>query len=423
MKPATPPDWQICAKNLQSSKAIIVKNLNVKDQYVLLRVDFNVPIKDGIIQDDTRIVKSLDTIRYLLDQKAKVIVMSHLGRPLKELTADGQLDVQKFSLKPIAEKLEALLQTQVLFASDCGGPDSLSKRSQLLSGGILLLENTRFHKGEEKGDPQLAQQLAVLGDFFINDALGAAHREHASTATIARYFDKDHKAFGLLMQSEVENGQRVLKNPHKPCTAIIGGAKVSDKILLISNLMEFCDSILIGGGMAYTFLNAQGFEIGNSLCEKDKLELALELIALAKAKNVQLLLPNDSVVAKNFEDSTATLITDHPAIPLEHMGLDIGPKTIERYTSVILKSKTILWNGPMGVFEKAAFSNGTKDVALAIAAATTKGAYSLVGGGDSVSAIKKFKLGDQVSFVSTGGGAMLEMLEGKVLPGIEAILN
>lgn len=400
-----------------------MNHLNLKDQYVLLRVDFNVPIKAGIIQDDTRIVKSLDTMRYLLDQKAKLIVMSHLGRPLKELTADGQLDVLKFSLKPIAKKLEELLQTQVLFASDCGGPDSIEKRSHLQPGGILLLENTRFQKGEEKGDTQLAKQLAAMGDFFINDAFGAAHREHASTATIARYFDKDHKAFGLLMKKEVENGQRVLDQPQKPCTAIIGGAKVSDKILLISNLMEFCDSILIGGGMAYTFLKAQGFEIGNSLCEHDKLDLALELISLAQTKNVKLLLPKDSVVAKKFEDTFASQTTNVPAIPPDHMGLDIGPQTIALYTSVIENSKTIIWNGPMGVFEKEAFSKGTHEIALAIAAATTRGAYSLVGGGDSVSAIKKFKLSDQVSFVSTGGGAMLEMLEGKTLPGIVAITS
>ncbi|MBK8956166.1 MAG: phosphoglycerate kinase [Saprospiraceae bacterium] len=400
-----------------------MKNLELSGKYVLLRVDFNVPIKEGIIQDDTRIAKSLDTIKYLIDQRARVIIMSHLGRPLKELLPDGQINFAKFSLKPISKKLEEMLNVRVLFSTDCGGPDSIDKRNALETGEILLLENTRFNKQEEKGQAEFAQQLAALGEFYINDAFGAAHREHASTATIARYFDKNHKAFGFLMQREVENGKRVLENPVKPCTAILGGAKVSDKILLISNLMEFCDAILIGGGMAYTLLKAQGYEIGHSLCETDKLELALDLIQKARAKNVKLLLPVDHLAAHSFDDQGPAMLCTDQNVPENQMGLDIGPQTIERYRDEILNSKTLIWNGPMGVFEKPAFETGTREIALAIAEASTNGAYSLVGGGDSVSAVKKFKLADQVSFVSTGGGAMLEMLEGKVLPGIDAMNN
>ncbi len=401
----------------------IVKHWNVKDKTVLLRVDFNVPIKEGQITDDTRITKALPTLEYLLKQGARLIVMSHLGRPLKQLTAEGQIDVKKFSLRPIADKLAELLHAPVLFASDCGGPDSMEKLKELQSGSILLLENTRFRKEEEKGDPEYARQLASLGEYFINDAFGAAHREHASTATIARYFDKDHKAFGFLMDAEVENGKKVLQHPQKPFTAILGGAKVSDKIELISNLLSFCDQILIGGGMAYTFLKAQGYQIGKSLCEEDKLDLALELLEKAKQCQVGLHLPVDSIISTEINDPAELRQTSDPNIEAGWMGLDIGPKTREAYEAIILNSKTIIWNGPMGVFEVGAFAEGTKFIAEAVAKATAGGAYSLIGGGDSVAAINKYHLENQVSFVSTGGGAMLEMLEGKNLPGIAAILE
>ncbi len=400
-----------------------MNNWNLKDQKVILRVDFNVPIKNGVIQDDTRIVKSLPTIQLLIQKGARIIIMSHLGRPLKELLPDGSIDKQKFSLKPIAEKLATLLSLPVDFATDCAGPDTFAKISELQSGHLLLLENTRFYKQEEKGDTAWAQLLSTMGDYFINDAFGAAHREHCSTATIARYFDRDHKDFGLLMKAEVENGDKVLKNPHRPLTAIIGGAKVSDKIELISNLIDLCDTILIGGGMAFTFYKASGISIGKSLCEPDKTDLALQLIEKAKQKNKKLILPLDSVIAKEFKNDTAFETTLGPAVKEDYMGLDIGPRTIALYADQIQKSATIIWNGPMGVFEMEQFSNGTKQIALAVAAATQNGSYSLIGGGDSVAAINKYHLENQVSFVSTGGGAMLEMLEGKKLPGIEAILS
>jgi len=398
-----------------------LKHWNVDNQYVILRVDFNVPIRNGVIQDDTRIVKSMTTIQELLDRKAKLIILSHLGRPLKETLADGSLDLGKFSLKPVAEKLSALLNRPVAFANDCGGPDTLAKREAMTRGSALLLENTRFQKEEEKGNAEFAQRLAALGSYFINDAFGAAHREHATTATIARYFDKDHKAFGHLMIREVENGQKVLKNPQKPCTAILGGAKVSDKILLIGNLMNFCDTLLIGGGMAFTFLRAMGFKTGRSLCEIDKLDLARDLMRQAVERNVNILLPLDHVCADHIDNPSSILQTIDPNVPDDLMGLDIGPKTRELYENTIRQSKTIIWNGPVGVFEKFSFAKGSESIAHAIAYATQNGAFSLIGGGDSAAAINQFGLSQQVSFVSTGGGAMLELLEGKILPGIEAI--
>lgn len=401
----------------------MLQSFQVKDRNVILRVDFNVPIKNGVIQDETRIVKTLPTIQYLIQQGARIIILSHLGRPLKELLPDGAINYGKFSLQPVATKLAELLNCKVVFAKDCGDADTLAKIQDLQSGEILLCENTRFYKQEEKGDVDWASKLAALGAFYINDAFGAAHREHCSTATIARFFDKEHKAFGFLMQKEVENGLRVLQNPQRPMTAIIGGAKVSDKIELISSLMDFCDQILIGGGMAYTFLHALGYRIGNSLCELDKLDLAKTLIEKAQAKNVQLVLPEDSVSGQSFANDTNIQISTDQNIPDGYMGLDIGPKTIKTYTQHILNSKTIIWNGPMGVFEMEHFAKGTQTIVEAVAQATQQGAYSLIGGGDSVAAINKYQLQDQVSFVSTGGGAMLEMLEGKQLPGVQAILN
>jgi phosphoglycerate kinase len=395
----------------------------LENQKVILRVDFNVPIKDGRITDDTRIVKSLATIQYLVNKKAKVIIMSHLGRPLKELLPDGSINRDKFSLAPVAHQLSVLLQCNVKFATDCGGPDSFSKMDTLKAGEILLLENTRFYKQEEKGDVEWAKLLSSMGNYYINDAFGAAHREHCSTATIARFFDSDHKAFGFLMKAEVENGQKILDHPARPLTAIIGGAKVSDKIELISNLIDLCDSILIGGGMAYTFQKAMGISIGNSLCEEDKLNLAHELLEKANRKNMRFMLPSDAVIATEFKNDAPYEITSDAEIKPGYMGLDIGPKTILAYSKLIQQSKSIIWNGPMGVFEMERFSMGTKSIAMEIADATSKGAYSIIGGGDSVAAISKYHLQDKVSFVSTGGGAMLEMLEGKSLPGVTAIIS
>ncbi|MBK7224606.1 MAG: phosphoglycerate kinase [Saprospiraceae bacterium] len=394
---------------------------NLDGETVILRVDFNVPIKNGVITDDTRIVKSLDTVNALLKSNAKLIIMSHLGRPLKELLPDGSIDFAKFSLQPIAKKLGELLNINVHFAKDCGGPDTLRLLAELKSGEILLLENTRFNKQEEKGDLEWAKSLSTLGEYYVNDAFGSAHREHCSTATIARFFDKEHKSFGLLMDAEVKNASKVMDNPERPFTAILGGAKVSDKINLISSLIDRCDNILIGGGMAFTFFAAKGILIGKSLCESDKLDLAKSLLQKAHEKNVKIFLPLDSVAADSFSNEAKYYITNEEEIHQGFMGLDIGSQTIEKYNEIILASKTIVWNGPMGVFEMSNFSNGTKQIALSVANATAAGAFSLIGGGDSVAAINKYELSNQVSFISTGGGAMLEFLEGKELPGIAAM--
>ena len=394
---------------------------NLDGETVILRVDFNVPIKNGVITDDTRIVKSLDTVNALLKSNAKLIIMSHLGRPLKELLPDGSIDFAKFSLQPIAKKLGELLNINVHFAKDCGGPDTLRLLAELKSGEILLLENTRFNKQEEKGDLEWAKSLSTLGEYYVNDAFGSAHREHCSTATIARFFDKEHKSFGLLMDAEVKNASKVMDNPERPFTAILGGAKVSDKINLISSLIDRCDNILIGGGMAFTFFAAKGIPIGKSLCERDKLDLAKSLLQKAHEKNVKIFLPLDSVAADSFSNEAKYYITNEEEIHQDFMGLDIGSQTIEKYNEIILASKTIVWNGPMGVFEMSNFSNGTKQIALSVANATVAGAFSLIGGGDSVAAINKYELSNQVSFISTGGGAMLEFLEGKELPGIAAM--
>ncbi|MFN8280225.1 MAG: phosphoglycerate kinase [Saprospiraceae bacterium] len=397
--------------------------MNMRSCKVILRVDFNVPINsEGVITDDTRIVKALPTVQQLLAQGAKLIVMSHLGRPLKDLNEDGSIKMSKYSLRPVASRLSELISQPVAFASDCGGPDSMEKIDNLKDGELVLLENTRFRKEEEKGDSEWARSLSALGEFYINDAFGAAHREHATTATIARYFDHDHKGFGLLMDAEVSNASRVLDHPHRPLTAIVGGAKVSDKIALLENLIGRCDHIIIGGGMAYTFLAAQGFGIGKSLCEQDKIGLASEILVKAQERNCRIHLPIDSVCGDRFAPDASVMTTEGPEVKGEWMALDIGPRTVQQFAEVVRRSKTIVWNGPMGVFEMPAFSNGTKCIAQAVAEATTsENAFTLIGGGDSVAAINQFGLADKVSFVSTGGGAMLELLEGKTLPGIAAI--
>jgi phosphoglycerate kinase len=396
-------------------------NFNFSGLKALVRVDFNVPLNDEFaITDDTRMSATIPTIKKILADGGSVILMSHFGRP-----KEGPTD--KYSLKHLVKHLEALLNadgkptTSVLFANDCIGEQAYLSASALKAGEVLLLENLRFYKEEEKGDESFAEKLSKLGDVYVNDAFGTAHRAHASTAVIAKYFGADKKMFGLLMEGEVISAEKVLHHSEKPFTAIIGGAKVSDKILIIENLLERATDIIIGGGMAYTFLKARGGQIGNSLCEDDRMQIAIDILAKAKQKNVTIHLPEDSVVADKFAADAATQVLPSDAIPAGWMGLDIGPKAVGIFEEVIRRSKTILWNGPMGVFEMEKFQNGTKSVALAVAAATAQGAFSLVGGGDSVAAVNQFDLASQVSYVSTGGGAMLEYFEGKVLPGIAAI--
>ena len=389
----------------------------------LVRVDFNVPLDDKFnITDDTRMTATIPTIKRILADGGSVILMSHLGRP-----KDGPDD--KYSLKHLVKHLHELLNatpaenggTNVFFANDCIGEQSTLTANTLRAGEVLLLENLRFYKEEEKGDEAFAEKLSKLGDVYVNDAFGTAHRAHASTAVIAKFFAPDKRMFGLLMESEVLSAERVLHEAEKPFTAIIGGAKVSDKILIIENLLERATDIIIGGGMAYTFLKARGGKIGNSLCENDRLQTALDILEKAKQKNVSIHLPETSVIADKFAADANTKDCPSDEIPDGWMGLDIGPKAVGVFSEVICNSKTILWNGPMGVFEMEKFANGTKSIALAVADATSNGAFSLVGGGDSVAAVNQFNLADKVSYVSTGGGAMLEYFEGKVLPGIAAV--
>ncbi|MBK9635064.1 MAG: phosphoglycerate kinase [Bacteroidetes bacterium] len=399
-----------------------IEQINFSGKRALVRVDFNVPFdKSFIITDDTRIKAALPTIKKIMKEGGSVVLMSHLGRPLKKLKEDGTIDKEKFSLQHVVEHLSNLLGQPVQFANDCIGAATLVMAHHLLPGEVMLIENTRFHKEEEKGDAVFAATLAKLGDIYVNDAFGTAHRAHASTTIVANSFAAENKCLGYLMAAEVKNAQKVLNTPTKPFTAILGGAKVSDKILIIENLLSIADNIIIGGGMAYTFFKAQGGKIGNSLVEEDKLELAIELIQKAKEKGVNLVLPIDSIIADKFDENANTDIANNNEIPDNWMGLDIGPKAIEAFKTIIASSKTILWNGPMGVFEMEKFQQGTKAVALAIVDATANGAFSLVGGGDSVAAVNKFELAEKVSFVSTGGGAMLEFFEGKTLPGVAAL--
>ena len=400
---------------------------NFSGHKALIRVDFNVPIDmDFNVTDNTRITATIPTIKKILADGGSVILMTHLGRP-----KDGAVD--KYSVKHLINSLYKLLHvghpnsdnynenTKVLFADDCIGTQAVLAASILKPGEVLLLENLRFYKEEEKGDEAFAEKLSKLGDVYVNDAFGTAHRAHASTAVIAKFFEANNKMFGLLMESEVLSAEKVLHQAKKPFTAIIGGAKVSDKILIIENLLDRATDIIIGGGMAYTFMKARGGKIGNSLCEDDRLETAKEILEKAKQKNVSIHLPEDSVIADKFASDATTKNCPSDAIPDGWMGLDIGGKAIDIFSAVINKSKTILWNGPMGVFEMEKFQNGTKVIALAVVESTKNGAFSLVGGGDSVAAINQFNLADKVSYVSTGGGAMLEYFEGKVLPGIAAV--
>ncbi len=396
--------------------------LDFNGKKALVRVDFNVPLdKDFHITDDTRIRAAVPTIRHILDQGGAAILMSHLGRPLKKLKEDGSIDREKFTLKHLVNHLSELLGTKVQFCDETVGEKASVMAAALKPGEVLLLENTRFEAGETKGDESLARTMAALGDVYVNDAFGTAHREHASTATVARFFAAGTKTFGYLMEAEVENANRVMNNPTRPLTAIIGGAKVSDKILLLDRLLDYVDNLIIGGGMAYTFIKAQGGQVGKSLVEEDRLELALTLLEKANSKGVKLLLPEDSIIADDFANTAQSASAKSDAIPDTWMGLDIGQEARDAFVKVILQSKTILWNGPMGVFEMPSFAEGTKAIAKAAAQATADGAFSLVGGGDSVAAVNQMGLTEQVSYVSTGGGAMLEFLEGKELPGIKAI--
>ncbi|MGN6416472.1 MAG: phosphoglycerate kinase [Pseudobacter sp.] len=389
---------------------------NFKGLKALVRVDFNVPLNAEFqITDDTRMTAAVPTIQKILKDGGSVILMSHLGRP-----KDGPSD--KYSLKHLVKHLSGLLGgTTVLFANDCIGEQAVMTAGMLKPGEVLLLENLRFYKEEEKGDEGFAKKLAALGDIYVNDAFGTAHRAHASTAVIAQFFPKDKRMFGLLMEGEVASAEKVLHAAQKPFTAIIGGAKVSDKILIIENLLDRATDIIIGGGMAYTFEKAQGGKIGNSLCEDDRLQMAVDLLKKAEAKGVCIHLPSDSTIADKFDANAETSGAPSNNIPDGWMGLDIGPNACEQFTNVIKRSKTILWNGPMGVFEMEKFQHGTKTIAIAVAEATQSGAFSLVGGGDSVAAVNQFGFADKVSYVSTGGGAMLEYFEGKELPGIAAV--
>lgn len=396
-------------------------NFDFSGKKALVRVDFNVPIKDGAITDDTRMRAAIPTLKKILTDGGSVIVMSHWGRPLKEIKKDPTKDFSNFTLKRIQDHLAELLDTEVFFATDPVGSEAKLKAAELQTGQVLLLENLRFTQHEEAGDRDFAEKLAALGDVYVNDAFGTAHRAHASTAVIAEFFPPENKMFGLLMEAEIEAAEKVMNDTRKPFTAIIGGAKVSDKILIIENLLNKATDIIIGGGMAYTFFKAMGGNISNSLCEDDRLDTARKLMDKAKEKGVCLHLPADSIVADKFAADAETSSAASTEIPEGWMGLDIGQMACENFSKAIKESKTILWNGPMGVFEMEKFQHGTKAIAEAVVEATKNGAFSLVGGGDSVAAVNKFGFADDVSYVSTGGGAMLEYFEGKELPGIAAI--
>lgn len=391
-----------------------IDTFNFANKKALVRVDFNVPLNDQFhITDDSRIRGAIPTINKILKDGGAVILMSHLGRPKEGPT-------EKYSLKHILKHLSQVLGKDIQFANDCIGDEATQKASTLKSGEVLLLENLRFYKEEEKGDNAFAKKLARLGDVYVNDAFGAAHRAHASTAVIAQFFP-NAKYFGYLMAAELQNAEKILNHAERPFTAIMGGAKVSDKIELIEKLLEKVDNLIIGGGMAYTFAKAQGGNIGKSLVEEDKLDLANRLIEKAKAKGVNLVLPTDSLIADHFSNDAHTEFAPNNAIKADWMGLDIGKESIENFKNIIKNAKTILWNGPMGVFELSKFEAGTKAVAEAVVEATQHGAFSLIGGGDSAAAVSKFNFTDQVSYVSTGGGALLEYMEGKELPGVKAI--
>lgn len=394
-----------------------IDQLDVKGKRILLRVDYNVPLReDGGVANNQRIIATLPTLRSILDRGGRAVLLSHLGRPKPGLEST-------LSLRPVARELSLALGREVQFIDQTVGPMAFAATKALRDGEVLLLENVRFFAGEEAGDPEFAAQLAELGDAYVNDAFGTAHRAHASTAVIASSF-KGRAAFGMVMANEIKNVDRVLASPERPAVAVVGGSKVSSKIIILERLLDRVDALLIGGGMAFTFLKAQGAEVGSSLVEDEHLETARQIMNSAQEKGVEIHLPSDVVAADRFAPDAKTLVVASNAIPKDWMGLDIGPETIAAYAGVVGRAKTLLWNGPMGVFEMDAFAAGTRDLGEAIARATESGRlFSLVGGGDSVAAVEQFELSDRVSYVSTGGGAMLEYLEGRVLPGIQAVLD
>ena len=390
-----------------------LKDFNFKDKKALIRVDFNVPLDENLnVTDDTRIQSAKNTILKVLEDGGSCILMSHLGRP--------KAKESEFSLKNIISKVENILGVSVLFSEDCIGDEATQKAKDLKPGQVLLLENLRYYNEEKQGDLAFAEALSKLGDIYVNDAFGTAHRAHASTSIIAQFFS-GNKCFGYLLEQEIISIYKVLTSGEKPVLAILGGAKVSSKITIIENILDKVDHLIIGGGMSFTFIKAQGGAIGDSICEDDKLDLALDILRLAKEKNVQLHLPVDVLAADDFSNTANTQVVDITAIPSDWQGLDCGPKSKAIFHDVVQQCKTILWNGPLGVFELDTFSTGTKALGDSIAEATQNGAFSLVGGGDSVAAVKQFGFQNKVSYVSTGGGAMLESLEGKTLPGIAAI--
>jgi phosphoglycerate kinase len=392
-----------------------LQDFNFKNKKAVIRVDFNVPLDENFhVTDTTRIEAAKPTIDKIIADGGSVILMSHLGRP-KGVE-------EKYSLRHIVKTASEILGTEVLFASDCVGEIAEKSAENLQPGQVLLLENLRFYAEEEAGDVGFAKKLASLGDIYVNDAFGTAHRAHASTTIIAQFFP-ENKCFGALLAKEIESLNKVLKNSEKPVTAVLGGSKVSSKITVIENILDKIDHMIIGGGMTFTFVKALGGKIGDSICEDDKMELALEILKIAKEKGVQIHIPVDVVAANAFSNDAQTQIVDVREIPDGWQGLDAGPKSLEAFQKVIMDSKTILWNGPLGVFELPTFANGTISLGNFIAESTANGAFSLVGGGDSVAAVKQFGLEDKMSYVSTGGGAMLEMLEGKILPGVAAILD
>ena len=394
---------------------LTIKELDLRGKRVFIRVDFNVPLKDGVVTDDTRIRETLPTLKLAIEKDGRLVLASHLGRP------KGGPDA-KYSVKPAAKKLEELLGKAVAFAADCVGADAEAKSKALKDGDVLVLENVRFHPEEEKNDEAFSKQLAALCDsVFVSDAFGSAHRAHASVVGITKFVSQ--AAAGLLMEKELVYIGKAMSNPTRPFVAILGGAKVSDKIEVVENLMRIADAMLIGGGMAYTFLKARGVPIGKSLVEDDKLDLAKKILTDAERKNFKLLLPVDHVITPELKAGAPSRIVNAGATPADQMGLDIGPETIEAYKAEIAKAKTIVWNGPMGVFEMPAFARGTLEIAKAVAARTVAGATSIIGGGDSVAAVHQAGVADKISHISTGGGASLEFLGGRKLPGVEALTN
>ncbi len=388
-----------------------IEDVDVKGKKVIVRVDFNVPLDENKkITDDNRIVGALPTIKYLVDKGAKTILVSHLGRP-KEGFED------KYSMKPTAVRLSELLGKEVIIAKDVIGEDAKAKAAALKDGEVLMLENVRFHKEETKNDPAFSKELASMAEIYVNDAFGTAHRAHSSTAGLADHLPA---VCGYLIQKEIEVMGKALSNPERPFVAILGGAKVSDKIAVIENLIDKVDTLIVGGGMAYTFFKAKGYKIGTSICEDDKVELAKSLLDKAASKGVKLLLPVDNVLGLEFKNDTERKVVDSDGIPDGWMGMDIGPKTVEVYASEIKNAKTVVWNGPMGVFEFSNFENGTKEVARAVAESSS---VSIIGGGDSAAAVEQLGFADKITHISTGGGASLEFLEGKVLPGIDVLLD